>query len=68
MTAQVIFLPGWRTATDEEWRERDNLQKEMEIFRAEIEYCYGNLPDYKERKEMAHLRIRQIMGIVRKAR
>ena len=64
---QVIFLPGWRTATDEEWRERDRLQKELEIFRAEIEYKYGSLSEawYKEEKEMAHLRIRQVMGIVK---
>lgn len=67
MKGQVVFLPGWTyTPTDEDRRHFENLQKEMEIFRAEIDYCYGHLRDYQERKEAAHLRIRQVIGVVKK--
>lgn len=69
MNSNVKFLPGWTyTPTFEEKLHFDNLQREMEIFRAEIEYCYGHLADYENQKEMAHLRIRQVMGLVKKYR
>lgn len=67
MNFNVAFLPGWHyTPTDEDRRHFENLQKEMDIFRTEIDYCYKHLSDYKERKEMAHLRIRQVIGVVKK--
>lgn len=67
---QVVFLPGWHyTPTDEERQRFEDLQTEMALFQAEIEYQYGELPEwqYVAEKEMAHIRIRQIIGIVKRA-
>lgn len=69
MKSNVAFLPGWTyTPTDEEAERFRDLQTEMAIFNAEIEYQYGKLPEwqYIAEKEMAHIRIRQIIGIVRR--
>lgn len=67
MKGQVVFLPGWHYTPSEEDQQRfKDLQTELNIFRAEIDYQYGNLPEwqYTAEKEMAHLRIRQVIGIV----
>ena len=67
--SNVVFLPGWTYTPSEEDQERfKELQIDLSLFHAEIEYQHGDLPypEYYEKKQMAHLRIRQIMGIVRR--
>lgn len=69
MKSNVVFLPGWTYTPDEEDQQRfRDLQTELNIFRAEIDYQYGSLPEwqYIAEKEMAHIRIRQVTGIVKK--
>lgn len=69
MKSNVVFLPGWRQVKDKAEEIRlENLQKEFEIFHAEIEYQYGDLEEwmYNAEKEMAHIRIRQVMTLVKK--
>lgn len=64
----VKFLPGWRQVKDESEKTRlEGLQKELSIFRAEIEYRYKQYGEveYQRQKEMAHLRIRQVIGVVK---
>lgn len=71
MSGQVVFLPGWTyTPSDEDQERFRQLQTDLNLFHAEIEYKYGDLPfhEYYEQKQMAHLRIRQVIGIVHKVK
>lgn len=68
MTSNVKFLPGWTyTPSDEDQIHFMQLQINLRCFRAEIEYECKELNEQQaaERKEMAHLRIRQVIGIVK---
>ena len=68
--SNVVFLPGWTySPSDEDAARFRELQKELALFHAEIEYKYGDLPypEYYNEKQMAHLRIRQVIGIVKRS-
>ena len=70
MKGVVVFLPGWTyTPSDEDAERFRQLQIDLNLFHAEIEYKYGDLPypEYYNEKQMAHLRIRQVIGVVKKA-
>lgn len=67
MTAQVVFLPGWRQVSDEEMQRRLRIQEELHYANIEFYQSYRYLPfyEYAIRKEEVHLRARQLMGVVR---
>lgn len=70
MSGQVVFLPGWTYTPSEEDQERfRQLQIDLSLFHAEIEYKYGDkpYPEYYNEKQMAHLRIRQVIGLVKRS-
>lgn len=68
MTAQVIYLPGWRQVSEEELERLDNIQDALSLAHLEFEYETRDLPEMEKRlrKEMVYLKARQFLGIVRK--
>ena len=67
--SNVAFLPGWHyTPTKEEEYHFDFLQDELLAFREEINYQAKDMTyaEYVEYKEMRHIRLRQIIGVVKK--
>lgn len=66
--AQVIFLPGWRQTSDEEWVRLDAIQEALSLFHINFEYEYKGFPEYdkKELKAAVHFKIRQSMTVVKK--
>lgn len=68
MTAQVIFLPGWRQTTAEEWERLDEIQDALSMFHINFEYEAKGLSEEqkKQLKEVTHFKLRQSMTVVKK--
>lgn len=68
MNCQVIFLPGWRTTSEEEGERLDDIQDELTMFHVSFEYEYKGLSEHekKELKAQTHFKLRQSMTVVKK--
>jgi hypothetical protein len=66
---QVIFLPGWRQVSEEEMERREARQDELSLAHIEFDYANRSLSELerREKKELVHLRARQIIGIVQRS-
>ena len=66
--SNVAFLPGWHyTPSDEDKKHFEFLQENLRYFNAEILHECRNmtLSDMIKYKNQKHLRIRQVIGLVK---
>lgn len=66
--AQVIFLPGWRQTSEEEWERLDDIQDALSMFHVNFDYEAKGLTEHqkKELKAQTHFKLRQSMTVVKK--
>ncbi len=64
--AQVIFLPGWRQATEEEWARLDEIQDALSMFHINFEYESRTMTELerKELKMKTHFKLRQSITVL----
>lgn len=66
--SNVVFLPGLRQTTEEEWERLDDIQDALSMFHINFEYENRRLTEaqQKEKKAEVHFKLRQSMTVVKK--